>query len=174
MRRSFHSSTSLPLTACIMDNWADLPQDLVAMISELLIPSASIRMQSVCKSWQRILKNNRPPRITMVDDPQHELGSDACDFFSVSKQKFHTIHLPEMHGKRCYGSFNKEEKRDLRLFHPWSRRELKLPRVCYQGKIEGGKYSLIKYSMGSSIPSIHIHRAALSDDGNTVVAITRD
>ena len=124
-----------------MDDWLYLPRDLLERISGFCIISDArispdyIRMRSVCKSWRSILKYGMPrelPRLMTLPNnnkEQKESLKDTRVFYSISKQKIHTISLPKIRGKRCCGSFQNgwlmivDDKLDIFLFHPWSRKK---------------------------------------------------
>ncbi|XXG72548.1 hypothetical protein AAC387_Pa07g1617 [Persea americana] len=162
-----------------MPNWVDLHKDLLERIHDFCTIPDQIQMQSVCKSWRSILKHAIPrelPWLMMLpnnskskqeeDEEEEEENPppdvDARLFYSLPKQKFHTIPLPEMIGKRCCGSLQNgwlmivDDKLDISLFHPWSKKKVDLPhRSTFKHDIfECGIY--------------HI-RSALSDDGNVLV-----
>ncbi|KAJ8629599.1 hypothetical protein MRB53_022922 [Persea americana] len=131
-------------------------------------------MQYVCKSWWSILKNtsSQLPLLMMLpnkEEEEEEEDKDARNFFSLSKKKIHTVHLPEIRGKRCCGSFKNgwlmiiDEKLDIFLFHPWFKRRIDLP---HQSTFTDQNYV---GSTGEEIRDLEIHKTALSDDGNMVV-----
>ena len=68
-----------------------------------------------------------------TEEEEEEGDLDSWDFFSLSKQKIHTVHLPEIHGKHCCGSFQNgwlmivDDKLDTFLFHPFLKRRIDLP-----------------------------------------------
>ena len=110
-----------------MANWADLPQDVLGLISDLSILSDHMKMQCVCKTWQSFLKNSSSKRELpwlMLLPKDKEEDPDARGFFSLSKQNILSIRLQEIRGKRCYGSFQNgwliivDEKPNICLFHP--------------------------------------------------------
>lgn len=74
----------------IMSNWVlvDLPKALVERISDLCLPPDYIRMQSVCKSWQLILKKRRQYELPWLM-MQNEADPDALDFFSIVAEAPH-------------------------------------------------------------------------------------
>lgn len=153
------------LSVDVTANWADLPPDLLQMISDFCILPDYIRMESVCKSWRSILKESRRLPWLMMRSKE---GSNARDFLSLSKKKIHTVHLPEMEGKRCWGSFKNGwllllGKKDICLFHPWSRAQTELPNLF---TFHEGRWSLL---YNASI--FNIRKAALSDDGKVVVVL---
>lgn len=166
--KSVLTSSSSSLSVHIMSNWVHLPQDLLETISDISSLPDQIRMQSVCKSWRSTLKNSIRPELPWLmmlpkSKQEEEEDPDARDFFSLSKQKIHTIRLPDMRGKRCCGSFNNgwlmtlDKNLDFHLFHPWSKTQLPLPR---QSTLNAVDHSLSR-----------IWKAALSDDGNMLLVI---
>ncbi|KAJ8629401.1 hypothetical protein MRB53_022724 [Persea americana] len=127
-----------------MANWADPLQELLERVSDfctisyVCISPDYIRMQSVCKSWHSILKTRMVQRelpwlMMLPTKEEEERDPDSRIFFSLSKQKIHTIPLPDMRGKRCCGSFkngwlmNVDLKLDICLFHPWLQKRINLP-----------------------------------------------
>eukprot|EP00268_Persea_americana_P066085 TRINITY_DN8927_c0_g1_i2.p1 TRINITY_DN8927_c0_g1~~TRINITY_DN8927_c0_g1_i2.p1 ORF type:complete len:426 (+),score=50.03 TRINITY_DN8927_c0_g1_i2:89-1279(+) len=153
-----------------MAKWSELPRDILERISSFCIIHDHIRMQYVCKSWRSILKNtNRELPFLMMLPNDDEEDTDARDFFSLSKQKIHTVHLLEIRGKRCCGSFRNgwlmivDENLDVFLFHPWSKRRIDLP---HDSTFRAN--SLIGSSWGE-IRDLGILKAAVSDDGKVVV-----
>lgn len=163
--------SSIPLHSSVRfrtDNWRDLPEDLLERIFEFCIPPDQIRMQSVCKSWQSILKIRIRRQLPLLLMPpkdkqeEEEEESDTRNFFSLSQQRIHAVHLPEVRRKRCYASFKNgwmlfvDKRKNLSLFHPWSRKKLQLPH----------KFNF-KYRVED------FRAAAVSDDGNVVVVVYR-
>ncbi|KAJ8641439.1 hypothetical protein MRB53_018133 [Persea americana] len=77
-----------------------------------------------------------------------------------------------MHGKRCCGSFQNgwlmtvDDKLDICLFHPWSKRKFDLP---HQSKFKNQPFE--EEDSMEWIRDHHIIKAALSDDGKVVVVI---
>ncbi|RWR84788.1 f-box protein skip23 [Cinnamomum micranthum f. kanehirae] len=131
-------------------------------------------MQSVCKSWSSILKNtSRELPLLMMLPNNKEEDPDARDFFSLSKQRIHTVHLPEMRGKRCCGSFQngwlmiEDDKLDIFLFHPGSKKKINLP---HSSTLEIQIYKNPLYS-NEDIRDMEIIKADISDDGKVVVIV---
>ncbi|KAJ8629601.1 hypothetical protein MRB53_022924 [Persea americana] len=64
--------------------------------------SRSSGQACVCKSWRLILKNTIPRELPwlMMHPNDKDEDPDSRTFFSPSKQKIHTIPLPEMRGNR--------------------------------------------------------------------------
>ena len=161
-----------------MDNWADLPQDVLGLISDLSILSDHMKMQCVCKTWQSFLKNSSSKRELpwlMLLPKDKEEDPDARDFFSLSKQNILSIRLPEIRGKRCCGSFQNGwlmivvEQLDICLFHPWSKKTLQLP---HQSTFKKQHYVDDEGTFAmEEIRDMHIRKAALSDDANMVLVV---
>ncbi|KAJ8629765.1 hypothetical protein MRB53_023088 [Persea americana] len=157
-----------------MANWVHLPQELLERISDFCITPDQIRMQYVCKSWRSILKNIIHPELPwLMMLPNNEEDPDSRVFYSLSKKKIHAISLPEIRGKRCCGSFQNgwlvtvDEKLDISLFHPWSRKTVNLPN---QSTFAEENYRVGLGPM-EEIRDKHIRKVALSDDGSVVVFI---
>eukprot|EP00268_Persea_americana_P004039 TRINITY_DN11275_c0_g2_i1.p1 TRINITY_DN11275_c0_g2~~TRINITY_DN11275_c0_g2_i1.p1 ORF type:complete len:389 (-),score=67.70 TRINITY_DN11275_c0_g2_i1:26-1192(-) len=131
-------------------------------------------MQHVCKSWESILKNTSRelPLLMMLPNSKKE-DLDAPDFFSLSKRRIHTVHLPEMRGKRCCGSFQNgwlmimDDKLDIFLFHPGSKKKINLP---HQSTFERNHFTNPTYS-NEDIRDMEIMKAAKSDDGKGMVIV---
>ncbi|KAJ8629412.1 hypothetical protein MRB53_022735 [Persea americana] len=125
------------------------------------------------------------PWLMMLPNNKEEEGEDPDTrvFFNLSQQKIHTIPLPEMHGKRCCGSFHNgwlmfvDLKLDICLFHPWSRKKIHLPPQSTFKKPnfvnddnEVDEVDDYTYTM-EEIRDNEILKAAQSDDGNMVVVL---
>eukprot|EP00268_Persea_americana_P004041 TRINITY_DN11275_c0_g3_i1.p1 TRINITY_DN11275_c0_g3~~TRINITY_DN11275_c0_g3_i1.p1 ORF type:complete len:404 (-),score=38.64 TRINITY_DN11275_c0_g3_i1:554-1765(-) len=159
-----------------MANWFDLPKDLLERICDICIAPDHIRMQCVCRSWRSILKkiiHRELPWLMMLPNKEDDEHQDARFFFSLSKQKIHTFHLPEIRGKRCCGSFQNgwlmlvDEKLDICLFHPWTKKKINLP---HQSTFKDQIFDL-ECATVEEMRDLNIRKAALSDDGEVVVVI---
>ncbi|OMO60160.1 hypothetical protein CCACVL1_24352 [Corchorus capsularis] len=115
-------------------DWAAIPCDLLRQIvskTQLLIGDY-IRAAAVCKSWQACLKS--PPKFPvclMLAENEEEENNMRC-FCTASEDKVMERDLPELRGRRCWGTpfgwlvtFGLDL--EIQLFNPLSRACLSLP-----------------------------------------------
>ncbi|KAK3415061.1 hypothetical protein EUGRSUZ_H00630 [Eucalyptus grandis] len=83
-------------------NWANLPQELLVLCSQLLCPKDLSAFRAVCHSWRFAAVEGRSdvPWLMLAD----EEGTRWREFFCLSCQLVHKALLPEAKGKRCFFS----------------------------------------------------------------------
>ncbi|RWR89476.1 F-box protein SKIP23-like protein [Cinnamomum micranthum f. kanehirae] len=150
----------------------DLDEDILDCISNHCSLRDCIRMGAVCKSWLSVSWERRQPRQL----PWLMMPSADC-FFSLSVDTIlDAIKFPELHNKRCCGSFNNADARgwlmtidnmslEMGLFHPWRKIQLQLPHHSSLPR---------RYPHADDDPDlavVKIRAAAMSDDAKVLVVI---
>ncbi|MBA0697136.1 hypothetical protein Goari_003639 [Gossypium aridum] len=92
-------------TIADVSSWANMMDDLLTHIARLTrFPRHHIRMTAVCRSWRASLadqKINFPAVCLML----REGGNcDNYNFYSMSEEIFDELDLPELRGRRYWGS----------------------------------------------------------------------
>ncbi|OMO61425.1 hypothetical protein CCACVL1_23519 [Corchorus capsularis] len=86
-------------------DWAGIPCDLLCQIvgkSDLLIDDC-IRTSAVCRSWQACLEQPKFPVCLMLAENEDEDNNMRC-FCTASEDKVMERELPELRGRRCWGT----------------------------------------------------------------------
>ncbi|MBA0697135.1 hypothetical protein Goari_003639, partial [Gossypium aridum] len=121
-------------TIADVSSWANMMDDLLTHIARLTrFPRHHIRMTAVCRSWRASLadqKINFPAVCLML----REGGNcDNYNFYSMSEEIFDELDLPELRGRRYWGSpfgwlVSHGLNCEIRLFNPFSRATFPLPK----------------------------------------------
>ncbi|KAK9273460.1 hypothetical protein L1049_018270 [Liquidambar formosana] len=124
-----------PSESAIMADWSQLPDDLLKLIARQLHSIEDyVRFGAVCRSWHWIFLqkdcSSYPKLPWMV--LRREENSDICGFYSPFSDKVYNIHLPEIRGRRCWGSGHGwlvtiGSSRDVNILNPFSRVQIPLP-----------------------------------------------
>ncbi|KAL7174395.1 hypothetical protein ACSBR2_033623 [Camellia fascicularis] len=116
-------------------DWSRLPDDVIALIiSRINTVEDLIVFSAVCQSWRSVAVKEY--LIRRIQLPWLMLGENHSDetrgFFSIYTNKRYNVTLPNMSGRRCWGSrygwlLVLEFNRQFYLFNPLTRVRLDLP-----------------------------------------------
>ncbi|XP_077248289.1 uncharacterized protein LOC143887930 [Tasmannia lanceolata] len=120
-----------------MDNWPELPNDLLAVVFDHLPLSIHrIRFGAVCSSWYQFTMENchwldfhyQLPFMLVYDKERTE----TRNFYNITENKFYDIQLPEFRGKWCCGSsegwvVTVDESTNIHLLDPFTSTQIQLP-----------------------------------------------
>ncbi|KAF8412286.1 hypothetical protein HHK36_000247 [Tetracentron sinense] len=117
-----------------MANWSELPNDLLGLIAQrVLIYEDFVAFGGVCESWRSVAvkQNFTPsPQLPWLMLPEQK-NCDTRTFFSLSKGMVHERRLPEVRGKRCWGSqgwlITFSIDLNISLLNPFTRLQIQLP-----------------------------------------------
>ncbi|KAL3844315.1 hypothetical protein ACJIZ3_001718 [Penstemon smallii] len=159
-----------------MADWSNLPLDLLMLIARRFnFLDDYVRFGVVCKSWRAVLfhkdsKNSPCSLLPLLMLTENE-SNDLRGFSSPFNKKVYQLYLPEVHGKRCWGSshgwlITLDAKYQLRLLNPLSRVQILLPSLlkCLDLK------NLV--CRPEHFRDIYVHKVVLSSNpflGNCVV-----
>ncbi|KAL5545828.1 hypothetical protein UlMin_005515 [Ulmus minor] len=119
--------------------WSDLPTELLELILSRLKLDDNVRASAVCKRWLSAAISvrvvNQPP--WLVYFPKF---GNLFEFYDPSRQKIHSIELPELNGSRvCYTKdgwllLYRSRSHRVFFFNPFTRELIKLPKfeLTYQ------------------------------------------
>ncbi|KAK6240032.1 hypothetical protein QUC31_005501 [Theobroma cacao] len=113
-------------------NWANIVGDVLRCIADKTHSVQDrTRMGTVCRSWQASLKDKEIifPICLMLAEKE---DSDKRCFYNISEEIFIELELPEIRGRRCWGSpfgwlITCGLDLEIQLFNPLSRANLALP-----------------------------------------------
>ncbi|KAK9289986.1 hypothetical protein L1049_008148 [Liquidambar formosana] len=126
---------SLSNRRCSMADWTQLPYDLITTIANYLTSVEDfLAFSSVCRSWRSVYSNKNwtpGPQFPwlMLSEKRND---ETRGFFSFDQSKLYELALPEIRGRRCWGSshgwlvtagFDLE----IELFNPVTRVRIALP-----------------------------------------------
>ncbi|XP_030963444.1 putative F-box protein At5g55150 [Quercus lobata] len=129
-----------------MSKWADLPGDVFFQIMRRLFSDDIIISSAVCKSWHSLLNSVEklplPPSCPWLmlaeENEQSEKSNNeesrtrTRGFFNLRNAKVHNFELPEVAGRRCFGTsfgwlLTIGTDLQINLLHPMSKHLLCLP-----------------------------------------------
>ncbi|KAK8501873.1 hypothetical protein V6N13_023343 [Hibiscus sabdariffa] len=115
-------------------DWANIPGDILTCIADMAHSIQDrVRMTAVCRSWKASLvdqKLNFPPCLMLTK------ANDKYCFYDMSKEEiFAELDLPEIRGRRCWGSpfgwlVTCGPDLEIQLFNPLSKDSRPLPSLC--------------------------------------------
>ncbi|XP_060210208.1 uncharacterized protein LOC132637078 [Lycium barbarum] len=149
--------------------WAELPHDLIATIAKRVkVIEDFIVFGGICTSWgAAATKENfdvlspQVPLLMLADK-----GDDYREFYSLYKEKFSRVFLPEARGPlKVFTSegwlCTLSNTREMNLLHPFSRTSIQLPSLydllALHGKKvvkEGNNWPYIDEALLSASPSV--------------------
>ncbi|KAJ4956885.1 hypothetical protein NE237_013668 [Protea cynaroides] len=116
--------------------WSRLPEELLGCITNRLHSIEDlVKFGAVCRSWRsvKIQKSycslkHYTPWLMLVESE----SNDIRGFYSLSNNKVYHLHLPEAHGRRCWGSphgwlVTIGIDLEIHLLNPLTRSRLRLP-----------------------------------------------
>ncbi|XP_021279699.1 uncharacterized protein LOC110413256 [Herrania umbratica] len=113
-------------------NWANIVGDVLRCIADKTHSvQDGIRMGTVCRSWQASLKDKEIIFPICLMLAQKEDNDKHC-FYKISAEIFIELELPEIRGRKCWGSpfgwlITCGLDLEIQLFNPLSRANLALP-----------------------------------------------
>ncbi|KAL4600916.1 hypothetical protein ACB092_11G234300 [Castanea dentata] len=128
-----------------MSKWADLPHDiLIEIIRRLSIYDDFVIFAAVCKSWQSVYSLENPPLsplsprcpwLLLAEENEQSI-KESRGFFNLTDSKVYNFKLPELVGKKCFGTsfgwlLSIGTDFEMNLFHPFSKHLLSLPPQPY-------------------------------------------
>ncbi|KAG8375358.1 hypothetical protein BUALT_Bualt10G0091800 [Buddleja alternifolia] len=118
-----------------MADWSNLPADLLLLIAKRLhFAEDYAKISAVCKSWRAIIlqKDNQScsllPWLMLTENESRDIRG----FYSPFNKKVCELYLPEIRGKRCWGSshgwlITLNTAYEMHLLNPMSRVQILLP-----------------------------------------------
>ncbi|KAH6779609.1 hypothetical protein C2S52_010846 [Perilla frutescens var. hirtella] len=118
-----------------MADWSKLPYDIIHKVSTYLVVIEDfLAFSAVCNSWHSVYvaKQWHPrPQVPMLMFSDYE-NSSFRSFISLYRNKVYNLELPEVHGRRCWGSslgwlLTIGDDLKIRLLNPFTRVSVSLP-----------------------------------------------